>query len=48
MVEVLQVLQYAWLKEHGNENKSENLSKIFDVALKEPQVRLLELQRTCV
>ena len=41
-------LQYAWLKEHGNENKSENLSKIFDVALKEPQVRLLELQRTCV
>ena len=48
MVEVLQGLQYAWLKEHGNESESESLSKTFDIALKEPQVRWLELQRACV
>ena len=41
MVEVLQGLQYPWLKEHGNENKSESQGKTFDIALKEPQVRWL-------
>ena len=48
MVEVLQGLQYPWLKEHRNENKSESLSKTFDIASKEPQVRWLELQRACM
>ena len=46
MIEVLQGLQYAQLKEHRNENES--LSKTFDIALKEPQVRPLELQRAYV
>ena len=48
MIEVLQGLQYARLKEHGNENENESLSKTFDVASKEPQVRPLELRRACV
>ena len=50
MIEVLQGLQYARLKEHGNENENENesLSKTFDIASKEPQVRPLELRRACV
>ena len=48
MVEVLQGLQYRWLKEHRNENENESLSKTFDVVSKEPQVRPLELQRACM
>ena len=48
MIEVLQGLQYAQLKEHGNENENESLSKTFDVVSKEPQVRPLELWRACV
>ena len=48
MVEVLQGLQYVQLKEHRNENESKSLSKTFDIVLKEPQVRLHELQRACV
>ena len=48
MVEVLQGLQYMQLKEHRNENESKSLSKTFDIALKEPQVRPLELWMACM